>query len=338
MIDAANSDISWERTQITNFGADAIFLKGKIDIAFEYYIKNTKDILLQLPIPSSVGQNAPYQNAGSVENKGWELALGYKGNIDNEFKYSLRFNLSDVKNKITDLKGADWEDQDNDNRILAYHEGYPIGAFYGYIAEGIFQTDQEIENHAQQPGNIAPGDLIYKDIAGDDNQINALDRTIIGSNIPRYTFGLNLSATYKQFDFSAFFQGVGKTDVNTVQSNRPPISQDGNFKNIHKDSWTESNKDASFPRLSIYEHNYVSSSFWIKNGAYLRLKNMQLGYTLPESISDKIGISKCRLYLGGQNLLTWSKLNDYGIDPENPQDNRYYPQVKVYTIGVNVDF
>ncbi|MGQ1889288.1 TonB-dependent receptor [Thermophagus sp. OGC60D27] len=337
MIDAANSEISWERTQITNFGIDAILLRGKIDFAFEYYVKDTKDILIEIPIPSTVGQNAPYQNAGSVENKGWELALGYKGKIE-DFKYEIQFNLSDVKNKITDLKDSNWEDQDNDNRILAYHEGYPIGAFYGYIAEGIFQSQQEIDNHAQQPGTIAPGDLMYKNISGDDDQINAEDRTIIGSSIPRYTYGLNFSAAYKQFDFSAFLQGVGKVDVNTVQSNRPPISQDGNFKEIHNDSWTETNKEASFPRLSSYGHNYVSSSFWIESGAYLRLKNMQLGYTLPETLSNKVGISRCRLYLGGQNLLTWSKLNDYGIDPENPQDSRYYPQVKVYTIGVNIDF
>ncbi|MGV8094747.1 MAG: TonB-dependent receptor [Mangrovibacterium sp.] len=337
MSSAANAEISWETTQMSNIGLDAMILKGKLNFSFEYYVKKTDDILLQLPIPLTVGQNAPYQNAGSVENKGWELTIGHRGNPSKDFKYEVQFNLSDVKNKITDLKDTDWEEQDNDNRILAYHVGEPIAAFYGYEAEGIFLSPSEIEAHATQPGNIAPGDLKYKNQNTDEN-INASDRTIIGSNIPRYTFGLNLSASYKNFDFLAFFQGVGKVDVNTVQSNKAPISGDGNFKTIHTDSWTSNNQDASFPRLTTYTHNYVSSSFWIKSGAYMRLKNAQIGYTLPKSLTNSIGIDKCRFYLGGQNLFTWSKLNDDGIDPENPQDSRYYPQVKIYTIGVNVDF
>ena len=334
---AANSEISWETTKMTNFGLDGYLFNGKLDFSFEYYIKKTEDILLQLPIPRTVGQSAPYQNAGNVENKGWEFSVGYKGKISNDFTYAVRFNLSDVKNKITNLKGADWEDQDNDNRILAYHVGEPIGAFYGYVCEGIFQDEQGIAGHATQPGNVVPGDLIYKNL-NDDGEINALDRTVIGSNIPRYTYGLNLSASYKNFDFSAFFQGVGKVDVNTVQSNKPPVGTDGNFKELHKDSWTSTNTDAGFPRLTSEPHNYVSSSFWIKSGAYLRLKNAQIGYTLPKSVTNTIGIGKCRFYVSGQNLLTWSDLTDDGIDPENPQDSRYYPQVKVYTFGVNVDF
>jgi TonB-linked SusC/RagA family outer membrane protein len=337
MSSAANAEISWETTQMSNVGLDAMILKGKLNFSFEYYVKKTDDILLQLPIPLTVGQNAPYQNAGSVENKGWELTIGHRGNPSKDFKYEVQFNLSDVKNKITDLKDTDWEEQDNDNRIFAYHVGEPIAAFYGYEAEGIFKSTAEIEDHATQPGNIAPGDLKYKNQNTDEN-INASDRTIIGSDIPRYTFGLNLSASYKDFDFLLFFQGVGKIDVNTVQSNKAPISGDGNFKTIHTDSWTNDNQDASFPRLTTYTHNYVSSSFWIKNGAYMRLKNAQIGYTLPKSLTNSIGIDKCRFYLGGQNLFTWSKLNDDGIDPENPHDSRYYPQVKIYTIGVNVDF
>ena len=337
MTTAANSEISWETTKMTNVGLDGLLFGGKLDFSMEYYIKNTDDILLQLPIPRTVGQNAPYQNAGSVENKGWEFSVGYKEQVSKDFKYAVRFNLSDVKNKITDLKDADWEDQDNDNRILAYHVGDPIGAFYGYEYEGIFQDEQQIADHATQPGTIAPGDLMYKNLNDDDN-IDALDRTVIGSNFPRYTYGLNLSAGYKNFDLSAFFQGVGKVDVITVQSNKAPIDYDGNFKPIHKDSWTFDNKDASFPRLSTGKQNYVSSSFWIKSGAYLRLKNMQIGYTLPKTFVQYIGLSRCRFYVGGQNLLTWSKLTDDGIDPENPQDSRYYPQVKVYTFGVNVDF
>lgn len=337
MITAANSEISWETTEMTNIGIDGLLYNGKLDFSLEYYIKNTDDILLELPIPKTVGQNAPYQNAGSIENKGWEFSIGYKKTVSNDFKYAARFNISDVKNKITDLKDTDWENQDNDNRILAYHVGQPIGAFYGYIADGIFQSETEIANHATQPGNVAPGDLIYRNL-NDDEVIDASDRTIIGSNIPRYTYGLNLNAGYKDFDFSVFFQGVGKVDVTTIQSNMAPTDLDGNFKPLHIDSWSTDNTDAAYPRLTTGSQNYVSSSYWIKSGAYLRLKNAQIGYSLPKSVINRIGISRCRFYVGGQNLLTWSKLTDDGIDPENPQDSRYYPQVKVYTFGVNVDF
>jgi hypothetical protein len=302
-------------------------------------VKNTTGILLNLPIPKTVGLNAPQQNAGEVQNKGWELTLGYKGSIGNDFKYSARFDLSDVKNEIIDLKDADWENQDNDNRILAYHVGQPIGAFYGYEYEGIFQSEAELNSHATQPSSATGlGDLMYKNIDDSDNEINADDRTIIGSSIPRYTYGINLSSSYKGFDLSIFVQGVGKVDVNTVQINKAPISQDGNFKEMHLDSWTPSNTGAEFPRLVRTTQNYVSSSYWIKSGAYMRLKNIQLGYTLPTLVSQKLGLPTLRVFASGQNLLTFSKLNDDGIDPENPQDSRYYPQVKVFTLGVNVDF
>ena len=334
---ASNQEISWETTQMSNFGVDGLLYGGKISFSFEYYIKKTDDILLQLPIPLTVGQTAPYQNAGSVQNNGWEFSLGYKGKISTDFKYGVRLNLSDVKNKITDLKNTDWESTDASNRILAYHMGEPIAAFYGYLSDGIFQNQSEIDNHATQPGDVQPGDLIYRDL-NNDGVINADDQTVIGSNIPRYTYGLNLEASYKNFDFSVFLQGVAKVDVTTQQANAAPKNADGNFKPIHMDSWSSDNTDASFPRLTTGNQNYVSSSYWIKSGAYLRLKNAQIGYTIPQPIIQSIGLSNCRVYVGGQNLLTFSKLTDDGIDPENPQDSRYYPQVKIYTFGINVDF
>ena len=136
----------------------------------------------------------------------------------------------------------------------------------------------------------------------------------------------------------AFFQGVGKVDINTLQFDKAPRSSDGNFKEFHKDNWRPDNVGASFPRLLTSTQNYVSSSFWIKSGAYLRLKNIQLGYTLPNKITQKLKLAKCRIYIAGQNLITWSPLNDSGIDPENPTDNRYYPQVKTFTTGINVEF
>ncbi|MDP4226937.1 MAG: SusC/RagA family TonB-linked outer membrane protein, partial [Bacteroidota bacterium] len=181
------------------------------------------------------------------------------------------------------------------------------------------------------------GDLGYKDLSKDGN-VDSKDRTFLGSDIPRYTYGLNLNASYKGIDFSAFFQGVGKVDINTLQFNKAPVNSDGNFRDFQTDNWRTDNVNASFPRLITETQNYVSSSFWMKSGAYLRLKNIQLGYTIPVSLTQKVGISRFRIYIAGQNVVTWSPLNKYGIDPENPIDNRYYPQVKTYTAGVNVEF
>jgi len=335
---AVNSDISWEKTVVTNFGMDATLLGQKLDFSFDYYIKNTEDIIFQLPIPPSVGLSAPQQNAGTVRNTGWEINAGYRTTVGENLKISARLNFSDVINEVVDWKDLKSIEETSDHVARISQEGSPLWAFYGYICDGIFQSAQEVTDHAFQSGTTAPGDLKYRNVNSTDNSINGDDRVVIGSSIPRYTYGLNLSANYKNLDFSIFFQGVGKVDVMTVQTNKAPISQDGNFKSFWLDSWTSENTDAAWPRLSRYSNNYLSSSFWIKSGAYLRVKNIQLGYTLPATWTSKVGISRSRIFIGGQNLFTICGLNKYSIDPENPQDTRYYPQVKLVNFGINVDF
>ncbi|RZK27827.1 MAG: TonB-dependent receptor, partial [Hymenobacter sp.] len=265
-----NSGLTWEVTKMADVGLDFSLLSGKVDGTFDYYVKNTDDILLQLPIPATVGLSAPYQNAGKIRNKGWELALTYHGTIGNEFKYDVGGNLANVRNEIIDLRGADYLTNDNNNITTGYRVGNPIAGFYGYQVEGIFQSTDQVQAHAKQPGTSAPGDLIYKDQNG-DNVINAADRVYLGSNIPRYTYGLNLNTSYRGFNFTAFFQGVGQVDINTLVLKRAPTSTDGNFKQIHQDSWTPDNTGASFPRLTTSTQNYQSSSYWVESGAYLRL-------------------------------------------------------------------
>jgi len=335
----SNSSLTWETTEMTDVGMDVSFLENKINFSFDYYVKNTNDILLQLPIPETVGLNPAYQNAGGVRNIGWEMNANYRGNVGDDFQYSIGLNLSDVRNKITDMHGAGYtQATDNNPGVVtsAYLEGLPIGAYYGYQAEGIFQNQKQLNSHATQPGNVGLGDLMYKDQNG-DGVINADDRVFLGTDIPRYTYGINLGANYKNFDFSALLQGVGKVSINTVVMRRAPVSTDGNFKPIHEDSWTPNNKDASFPRLVTSGQNYLSSSFWVNSGAYLRVKNVQLGYTLPTGIGNQMGFDRLRVYVTGQNLLTFSKL-PHDIDPEAPNENRYYPQVKTYTVGLNIQF
>lgn len=330
-----NSSLSWETTKMSDAGLDLTILNGRLDLSYDYYVKNTSGILLQLPIPQTVGLGAPYQNAGAVQNKGWEFNAEYRGQIAGALKYDIRANLSDVRNKITDLKHADWISTDYNGITTAYTVGQPIGAYYGYITQGIFQSADQVTKHAQQPGTTAPGDLMYADVNG-DGVVNAKDRVYLGSNIPRYTYGLNLGLTYKAFDLSAFFQGVGKVSINTMVMREAPTSPDGNFKSFQANSWTASNTQANYPRLATSKENYVSSSFWIQSGAYLRLKSLQFGYTLPEGLVGHAGLNHLRVFVSGQNLLTWSKL-EKDIDPEAPSDDRYYPQVRTLTFGLNVD-
>ena len=336
-----NSGLTWETTQMTDVGLDLTVLKN-LDVTFDYYQKNTSDILMDLRLPMYVGLNAAVQNAGKVRNTGWELAVNYHNKIGG-FSYNVGANLSDVRNKIVDLKGADVVSKDNNNIYTGRIKGIPIDGFYGYQVEGIFQTQDQVNSHAPQPGaNIAPGDLMYKDQNNDkvvkegDASVGG-DMVYLGSNIPRYTYGVNLGGGYKGFDLAAFFQGVGKVSINTVVMERAPINSDANFKPEHLNSWTPENTSATFPRLVSTSQNYASSSYWVRSGAYLRLKSLQLGYTLPKAWLQAAGLSRCRLYVSGQNLLTFSGLPK-DIDPEAPNDSRYYPQVRTYTFGLNVEF
>ena len=331
-----NSGLGWETTTMSDIGVDVSILQNKLKFTFDYYNKTTDNILYKLPIPSTVGFDPSYQNAGSMQNKGFEFSVNYSGTVGEDFKYSVGGNISDVKNKITDLKGTDYLTTDNNLITTGYKTGVPIGAYYGYQTEGIFQSAAQVASHATQTSTTSAGDLIYKDQNG-DGVIDASDRVYLGSNIPRFTYGFNLSANYKGFDFSALLQGVAKVDISTLTMEKAPLSTDGNFKPIHEDSWTATNTDAAYPRLITSNINYQASSFWVKSGSYLRVKSMQLGYTIKPSITSKIGLAKLRFYASGQNLFTFSSLPG-DIDPESPNDNRFYPQVKTYTFGLNANF
>lgn len=331
-----NSGLGWETTTMSDLGLDVAILQNKLRFTFDYYNKKTDDILYKLSIPATVGFDPSYQNAGSMQNKGFEFSVNYSGSIGDNFKYTVGGNLSDVKNKITDLKGTDYLTTDNNLITTGYITGIPIGGYYGYQTEGIFQSAAQVAAHATQTSTTSAGDLIYKDQNG-DGVINSLDRVYLGSNIPRYTYGFNLGASYKGFDFSALLQGVAKVDISTLTMEKAPLSTDGNFKAIQEDSWTPTNTGAAYPRLITSNINYQSSSFWIKSGSYLRVKSLQIGYTINPALTSKIGLSKLRFYASGQNLFTFSSLAS-DIDPESPNDNRYYPQVKTYTFGLNANF
>jgi TonB-linked SusC/RagA family outer membrane protein len=329
----ANRNITWESTEMSDVGLD-VTLFSHLSITADYYSSKTKDILLLLNIPLITGLKAPYQNAGKVSNKGWELGINYDGKI-NDFKYNIGVNVSDVKNKVLDMRGI------NQSNVTVSREGYPVNAIFGLQAEGFFQDADEVAKHATQFGTIAPGDIKYKDQNG-DGIINESDKVIMGNTIPRYTYGVSLNASWKGFDFGAFLQGVGKVDGLVYGAGIMPFyvsSVGGTAQERFKDYWTPTHKDAAFPRLVFGgTNNQQISSFWMKSAAYLRLKNLQIGYTLPTHLAKAVKLNSVRFFVNGSNLFTASKFwEGYDVDTAvGMADN--YPVMKVYSFGVNVNF
>lgn len=332
--DMANPDISWEKTTMTNIGLD-MSLFSKLSMTFDYYVRRTSDILLKLDIPKFTGLNAPYQNAGVVDNKGWDLSFSWRDNIS-DFQYGATFVLSDVRNEVVDLKGV------KRTGLTVSNEGYPINSLYGLEAIGFIQESDYDENgkylYATQYGNFGPGDIKYKD-QNKDGVIDDKDEKIIGSTIPRFNFSLNLNASWKGFDLSMFWQGVGKADGYLYGNATMPFIMGGTALEMHKDYWTSENPNATFPRLAFNEiNNEKNSTFWMKSAAYLRLKNLQVGYTIPKSLLSKIFIKNLRVYVCGQNLFTIDNFWD-GYDVEAPVGiGSFYPQVKLYSVGLDVKF
>ncbi|MCT1531602.1 SusC/RagA family TonB-linked outer membrane protein [Sphingobacterium daejeonense] len=338
-----NRFITWESSEKTNIGLDLAFLNSRLSVTGEYFINNTKSIILNPPLPDviGVGTGYPAQNSGEVQNKGWEVVVGWKDKVG-ELSYSANFNLSDVKNKITKLEN--YATNLGDKVRL---EGYPLDAFYGFEADRIAQESdftvvdgKYVPNFPFQKGDlVAPGDLIYVPQDPDATAITALnDRVILGSDIPRYTYGFRGDLAYKGFDFSFFLQGVGKADGYLGGSARHPfINNSAMPQEIHLDRWTPENTDASYPRLVYMRtHNTRLSSKWIEDASYLRLKNIQLGYTFPTDWMEKVRVSKMRIFVSADNLFTKTNFF-YGYDPEIPSGNtgNFYPQVKTYVVGIN---
>ncbi|MBB1287294.1 TonB-dependent receptor [Flavisolibacter sp. BT320] len=326
-----NEQISWETSEMTNVGFDATLLKN-LSVSFDWYNKITYDILLRLDIPTSIGLSAPYQNAGKVQNRGWDATVNYKG-VAGQFRYGIAFNLSDVRNTVLDLRGV------SQSGLQVSREGYPMNSIFALEADGYFQSAEEIAKHVAQIGVLAPGDIRYVN-QNQDNIINADDYKIVGSTIPRFTYGLNLNAEFENITFNAFLQGVGKADGYLYGRAIQPFFSGASTYEQHKDYWTEANRNASFPRLTWGDagNNYQHSSFWMKDASYLRLKNIQLGYNLPKQFLSRLNLEQARVYVNGLNLLTFDSFWD-GFDVETPVGTgTNYPMVKTFTLGVDLRF
>lgn len=331
----ANQDITWETTEEKNIGLDLTFF-DRLHITADYYYRRTDDILLSLPIPLIIGLSAPSQNAGAVENKGWELGVSYFGPRDREFRYNIDFNLSDVRNKVLDMRDIE------QTGLTVNREGYPINSIFGYQTDGYFQTPEEVTNHATQFGTVAPGDLRYIDQDGDGQITVAGDRVVIGSTIPRYTFSLTTALAYKGFDLNAQLQGVGKADGYLHGPGIMPFQTGtigGTIREENKDRWTPENPNASHPRLAFGQsNNQQPSDFWLRDASYFRLKNLQIGYSIPSSFLEKRNIRNLRVFANGTNIFSIDNFWK-GYDVEAPVGTgNFYPQVQVYTFGMQLTF
>lgn len=332
----ANQQISWESTKVMNAGLNASFLKNKLNLEFDYYVKNTNDILLTLPIPLTVGMSAGVQNAGSVENKGWDLQLSYNDQIGKDFKFGISGVFSDVKNKVLDLKGTG----PYISGFQINQEGQEIGSLFGLQAAGLFQTQEQITASATQYGTVKPGDIKYVD-QNKDGIINNLDRVIIGSRIPRNTYSANLFFEYKGFDITLFFQGVGKYNGLQIQDAAWAFFNAGSVRDIHLGRWSpaktpEENAVATYPRFFISQtNNTQTSSYWLDDASFIKLKTVSIGYSLPAAALRKTPFSLFKVYVSGQNVFSWDKVPGY--DPEAPLGNPFnYPQVASFVSGVHI--
>lgn len=341
----ANTVITWETSTMLDLGFDASVFENKFVFTFDYYNKLTDNILLNLPVPAIFGGGAPTQNAGSVRNQGYELSGTYNF-ATGPVKQSITFNLSDNINQVVDTKGQFWVNGSDITTIIK--EGYPIGSYFAYKTDGFFQNQDEVDKGPKPTfaSSVKPGDIRYVDKNG-DNKIDEQDRFVLGNTFPRFPFGFNYKLDVKGFDFSLFIQGVGKRSVwirgEAVEAFHN--NNEGPLMDFHIDRWTPENPDATYPRLTVGSestNNAAHSDFWIENAAYVRLKNIQFGYTLPAGISKKAGISQVRIYFSGQNLWTYTKLKA-GYDPEVYDPNtagsgRVYPVSKIYALGLDVTF
>ena len=273
------------------------------------------------------------QNAGRVRNTGFELQLRHNNQI-RDFKYYATLNFSYVHNEITDLSGGD-----TPGRSV----GDPINNIYGYVCEGIFNSQEEIDAHPTQIWGAQPGDLKYADL-NKDGEINEQDRTSIGTYFPKINFGMKLGFEYKNIDFSALLQGAGMVDAIVNPNIDKAFYNGGKVTTKHLDRWTPENTDATYPRLSMSSSakNYHTSTFWAQDASYLKLRNIQLGYTLPNKMLTNLSISRLRLYCSIDNLFTITQFE--GTDPEGVYNMRTgdgssnYPITINYSFGVNLSF
>ncbi len=335
-----NPEIKWETTTATDFGVDFGFLNNKIFGSIDWYKKTTKDILRELQVPTHIGISAPMVNDGTMENKGWEFVLGHENKIG-DFTYSVSANLETYKNKLVKFGAREI----NSGNGTIKEEGLPWSSYYMYVFDGIYQNQEEIKNGPKPLSNLTqPGDMKYKDISGPDGvpdgKITADDRVVVDGAFPKFNYGFTINAAYKGFDLSLFFQGVEGKKIYVKEWGIAPFRQ-GSVPSVYwRNAWDGEGTSNTIPHIfnDNYAPNTAVSTWWLQNGSYLRMKNIQVGYTFPKAWLSKIHFQNVRVYFSGDNLLTFTDFFQ-GLDPERTAQNSrgaIYPQAKVVSFGIKV--
>ena len=342
-----NTGVRWETTEITDLGLDLSILKGQLSMTLDYFDKTTSDILYRKSVSSVLGLSTSEYNAGEVNNKGFEWVLNYRTSVG-KFNIGASPNFSYIKNKVTKL--GDGLKRDIEKGLFV---GEPIGAIYGYEADGLFVDAADVASYPTQPITAEEGFIRYKDISGPngvpDGKVDATyDRKVIGSTTPKYSFGATLTADYSGFDFSMTFHGLSGFQKQMGSYQAFALYNGGNIQRWQADNaWTEENRDrnAIYPKISggINQSHSIaqSSTYWNRNASFVRLKSVQLGYTFPKRITEKAKLNNLRVFYSGQNLFTYNHFYE-GWDPEMNQgrgDNTpFYPITAIHTFGLNVKF
>lgn len=355
---AADPNTTWETAKSLNIGFDGSVFQRLLGIEFDYFHKRTSQILIENTrgLPETTGIGAPFQNLGIVDNKGIEFSLSHENSImSNRLTYFVEGNFTYTSNKIIEI--GEQEGVNPNTRVT----GRSLNQFFGYQAMGLFRSQEEIDNAPTQQNPVKPGDIRYADLNGrdadgnftglPDGQVDGDDITAIGrSNIPQIIYGISAGARFKGFDLNFLFQGAGRVNAFVTGELAWPFYNGSKALVEHQeDHWTPENQDAKYPRLTENPagNNIETSSYWLRDASYLRLKNLEFGYTIPTNVLSKISLSSARIFVSGQNLLTFDKLDV--IDPEGPGDSGtyalgnsakgwFYPQQKIYAVGINVTF
>ena len=342
----ANDNLKWETTTQTNFGVD--YEVGKISGSLDYYIKETKDILYLRTLLATVGEaNSQFVNGGTIRNKGFEVLVNYRDQIGS-LSFDVSANLATLKNEVVSMPADLFVrmplsgEIPNDAKIELPGErliGLSVNSIYGYVADGLFQNQSEVDQHATQPGK-GVGRIRFKDLDG-NGKIDNNDQTFIGTADPALSFGFNLNLNYRQFNLTVFLQGVSGIDYyNTYKTYTDFASlwPGTNWGTRTLEAWTPENTASTIPRLTILDNNNEGrvSTYFIENASYMKLRNLQFGYRVPSAMMKKARIQNCRIYFQGQNLFTVKSSEFTAPDPENP--NFAFPIPAVYALGINLEF